>query len=124
MKRVLVLHQSLQLLPKTDMPARQACSMTQVFIDTMIVCSITGITIVMADMYVTEKVMHSPRYPLLISLVQSAQSLLQSAYFIRLFHHYWLVLLWRKCFYIFGERFICDVLSCCVCYCCLFRCRV
>ncbi|CAM5262500.1 transporter [Bacillus safensis FO-36b] [Bacillus safensis subsp. safensis] len=41
---------------KTDMPARQALvSMTQVFIDTMIVCSITGITIVMADMYVTEK---------------------------------------------------------------------
>lgn len=64
------------------MPARQALvSMTQVFIDTMIVCSITGITIVMADMYVTEKVMHSPRYPLLISLVQSAQSLWQSAYF-------------------------------------------
>ncbi|UYO36245.1 sodium:alanine symporter family protein [Bacillus zhangzhouensis] len=41
---------------KTDMPARQALvSMTQVFIDTMIVCSITGITIVMADMYTTEK---------------------------------------------------------------------
>ncbi|EKF35809.1 alanine/glycine:cation symporter family protein [Bacillus xiamenensis] len=37
---------------KTDMPARQALvSMTQVFIDTMIVCSITGITIVMANMY-------------------------------------------------------------------------
>ena len=43
---------------KTDMPARQALvSMTQVFIDTIIVCSITGITIVMADMYLTEKVM-------------------------------------------------------------------
>lgn len=41
---------------KTDMPARQALvSMTQVFIDTMVVCSITGITIVMADMYFTEK---------------------------------------------------------------------
>ncbi|ASN06904.1 alanine/glycine:cation symporter family protein [Virgibacillus necropolis] len=37
---------------KTDYPGRQALvSMTQVFIDTIIVCSITGITIVMADMY-------------------------------------------------------------------------
>ncbi len=37
---------------KTDVPARQALiSMTQVFIDTIIVCSITGITLVMADMY-------------------------------------------------------------------------
>lgn len=37
---------------KTDLPGRQALvSMTQVFIDTIIVCSITGITIVMADMY-------------------------------------------------------------------------
>ncbi|MGE6631723.1 alanine/glycine:cation symporter family protein [Bacillus sp. NPDC077027] len=41
---------------KTDMPARQALvSMTQVFIDTLIVCSITGITVVMANMYQTEK---------------------------------------------------------------------
>jgi AGCS family alanine or glycine:cation symporter len=39
---------------KTDVPARQALiSMTQVFIDTIIVCSITGITLVMADMYTT-----------------------------------------------------------------------
>ncbi|MBT2601358.1 MULTISPECIES: sodium:alanine symporter family protein [Oceanobacillus] len=39
---------------KTDYPGRQALvSMTQVFIDTIIVCSITGITIVMADMYGT-----------------------------------------------------------------------
>ncbi|MYL45774.1 amino acid carrier protein [Virgibacillus halodenitrificans] len=37
---------------KTDYPGRQALvSMTQVFIDTVIVCSITGITIVMANMY-------------------------------------------------------------------------
>ncbi|MFD2629397.1 alanine/glycine:cation symporter family protein [Oceanobacillus kapialis] len=37
---------------KTDLPGRQALvSMTQVFIDTIIVCSVTGITIVMADMY-------------------------------------------------------------------------
>jgi len=37
---------------KTDYPGRQALvSMTQVFIDTIIVCSITGITIVMANMY-------------------------------------------------------------------------
>ncbi|RDW17208.1 alanine/glycine:cation symporter family protein [Oceanobacillus chungangensis] len=37
---------------KTDYPARQALvSMTQVFIDTIIVCSITGITIVMAGLY-------------------------------------------------------------------------
>lgn len=37
---------------RTDVPARQALiSMTQVFIDTIIVCSITGITLVMADMY-------------------------------------------------------------------------
>ncbi|MGM7703352.1 alanine/glycine:cation symporter family protein [Pseudalkalibacillus sp. Hm43] len=37
---------------KTDFPARQALvSMTQVFIDTIIVCSITGITLVMGDMY-------------------------------------------------------------------------
>lgn len=36
---------------KTDYPGRQALvSMTQVFIDTIIVCSITGITIVMADL--------------------------------------------------------------------------
>src|SRR5690625_4389423 len=37
---------------KTDFPGRQALvSMTQVFIDTIIVCSITGITIVMGGMY-------------------------------------------------------------------------
>ncbi|UFU00008.1 sodium:alanine symporter family protein [Radiobacillus kanasensis] len=37
---------------KTDYPARQALvSMTQVFIDTILVCTITGVTIVMADMY-------------------------------------------------------------------------
>ncbi|WP_085993181.1 alanine/glycine:cation symporter family protein [Oceanobacillus senegalensis] len=37
---------------KTDYPGRQALvSMTQVLIDTIIVCSITGITIVMANMY-------------------------------------------------------------------------
>jgi AGCS family alanine or glycine:cation symporter len=39
---------------KTDFPARQALvSMTQVFIDTIIICSITGISIVMADQYST-----------------------------------------------------------------------
>ncbi|WP_027964064.1 alanine/glycine:cation symporter family protein [Halalkalibacillus halophilus] len=38
---------------RTDYPGRQALvSMTQVFIDTIVVCSITGITIVMADMYI------------------------------------------------------------------------
>ncbi len=31
--------------------------MTQVFIDTLIVCSITGISIVMGNMYLTEKTM-------------------------------------------------------------------
>ncbi|GAE94452.1 sodium/glycine symporter GlyP [Gracilibacillus boraciitolerans JCM 21714] len=37
---------------KTDYPARQALvSMTQVFFDTIIICSITGITIVMADQW-------------------------------------------------------------------------
>ncbi|WP_221568536.1 sodium:alanine symporter family protein [Alkalihalobacillus sp. TS-13] len=37
---------------RTDFPARQALvSMTQVFIDTIVVCSITGITLVMGDMY-------------------------------------------------------------------------
>ncbi|MGC8230276.1 alanine/glycine:cation symporter family protein [Pseudobacillus badius] len=37
---------------KTDMPARQALvSMTQVFIDTILICSITGLTIVMAGQY-------------------------------------------------------------------------
>ncbi|MGJ9384031.1 alanine/glycine:cation symporter family protein [Salipaludibacillus sp. CF4.18] len=37
---------------RTDYPGRQALvSMTQVFIDTIIVCSITGITIVMGNMY-------------------------------------------------------------------------
>ncbi len=37
---------------KTDFPARQALvSMTQVFIDTIIICSITGISIVMAGQY-------------------------------------------------------------------------
>ncbi|KMY53074.1 transporter [Bacillus sp. FJAT-27231] len=37
---------------KTDMPARQALvSMTQVFIDTIMICSITGLTIVMAGQY-------------------------------------------------------------------------
>ncbi|NPC91849.1 sodium:alanine symporter family protein [Bacillus sp. WMMC1349] len=41
---------------KTDMPARQALvSMTQVFIDTLVVCSITGISIIMGDMYTSEK---------------------------------------------------------------------
>ncbi|MFB5661438.1 alanine/glycine:cation symporter family protein [Alteribacillus sp. HJP-4] len=40
---------------KTDYPGRQALvSMTQVFIDTIIICSITGITLVMADMYTGE----------------------------------------------------------------------
>lgn len=37
---------------RTDYPGRQALvSMTQVFIDTILVCSITGITLVMADLY-------------------------------------------------------------------------
>lgn len=37
---------------KTDYPGRQALvSMTQVFIDTIIICSITGITIVMGGLY-------------------------------------------------------------------------
>jgi alanine or glycine:cation symporter, AGCS family len=37
---------------KTDYPGRQALvSMTQVFIDTILICSITGITIVMGDLY-------------------------------------------------------------------------
>ncbi|TFE01224.1 sodium:alanine symporter family protein [Jeotgalibacillus sp. R-1-5s-1] len=37
---------------KTDMPGRQGLvSMTQVLIDTLIICSITGITIVMAGLY-------------------------------------------------------------------------
>ncbi|WP_345242802.1 sodium:alanine symporter family protein [Pontibacillus salipaludis] len=37
---------------KTDYPGRQALvSMTQVFLDTILVCTITGLTIVMADMY-------------------------------------------------------------------------
>ncbi|WP_096185953.1 alanine/glycine:cation symporter family protein [Evansella halocellulosilytica] len=37
---------------KTDYPGRQALvSMTQVFIDTIVVCSITGIAIVMGDLY-------------------------------------------------------------------------
>jgi alanine or glycine:cation symporter, AGCS family len=37
---------------KTDYPGRQALvSMTQVFIDTVIICSITGITLVMGDLY-------------------------------------------------------------------------
>src|SRR5690625_4065832 len=37
---------------KTDYPGRQALvSMTQVFIDTLIVCTITGVTIVMAGQY-------------------------------------------------------------------------
>ncbi|ADH97805.1 alanine/glycine:cation symporter family protein [Salisediminibacterium selenitireducens] len=37
---------------KTDVPARQALvSMTQVFIDTIIVCTITGLALVMSQMY-------------------------------------------------------------------------
>ncbi|NDI35205.1 alanine/glycine:cation symporter family protein [Chengkuizengella sediminis] len=37
---------------KTDYPGRQALvSMTQVFIDTIIICSITGIALVMGDLY-------------------------------------------------------------------------
>jgi len=37
---------------KTDVPARQALiSMTQVFIDTIIVCTITGLALVIADLY-------------------------------------------------------------------------
>ncbi|MBY7144225.1 sodium:alanine symporter family protein [Virgibacillus sp. NKC19-3] len=37
---------------RTDIPARQALiSMTQVFIDTIIVCTITGLTLTMADLY-------------------------------------------------------------------------
>ncbi|WP_373893462.1 alanine/glycine:cation symporter family protein [Virgibacillus natechei] len=39
---------------KTDIPARQALiSMTQVFIDTIIVCTITGLTLTMANLYTT-----------------------------------------------------------------------
>ena len=37
---------------RTDMPGRQALiSMTQVFFDTMIICSITGVTIVMSGQW-------------------------------------------------------------------------
>ncbi|PLR96108.1 alanine/glycine:cation symporter family protein [Bacillus sp. T33-2] len=37
---------------KTDLPGRQALvSMTQVFIDTIVICSITGLTIVMGGLY-------------------------------------------------------------------------
>ncbi|WP_174732821.1 alanine/glycine:cation symporter family protein [Mesobacillus harenae] len=37
---------------KTDLPGRQALvSMTQVFIDTLVICSITGITLVMGGLY-------------------------------------------------------------------------
>src|SRR5699024_2524914 len=37
---------------RTDVPTRQALvSMTQVFIDTIVVCSITGVSLVMAGMY-------------------------------------------------------------------------
>ncbi|GEL08963.1 alanine/glycine:cation symporter family protein [Salisediminibacterium halotolerans] len=40
---------------KTDVPARQALvSMTQVFIDTIIVCTITGLALVMSEMYARE----------------------------------------------------------------------
>lgn len=39
---------------KTDLPGRQGLiSMTQVFFDTIIICSITGITIVMSGLYTT-----------------------------------------------------------------------
>src|SRR5699024_3611094 len=42
---------------KTDMPGRQALvSMTQVLIDTLIICSITGITIVMSGLWKEEGV--------------------------------------------------------------------
>ncbi|PSL48611.1 AGCS family alanine or glycine:cation symporter [Salsuginibacillus halophilus] len=40
---------------KTDVPARQALvSMTQVFIDTIIVCTVTGLALVMGHMYTQE----------------------------------------------------------------------
>ncbi|UCZ53048.1 sodium:alanine symporter family protein [Bacillus shivajii] len=40
---------------KTDIPARQALvSMTQVFIDTILVCTITGLALVMGQMYLVE----------------------------------------------------------------------
>ncbi|WP_100012509.1 alanine/glycine:cation symporter family protein [Lentibacillus sediminis] len=40
---------------RTDVPARQALiSMTQVFIDTIIVCTITGLTLTMANLYTTD----------------------------------------------------------------------
>lgn len=39
---------------RTDVPARQALvSMTQVFIDTIVVCTITGVSLTMADLYGT-----------------------------------------------------------------------
>ncbi|MBP1970728.1 AGCS family alanine or glycine:cation symporter [Virgibacillus natechei] len=39
---------------KTDIPARQALiSMTQVFIDTIIVCTVTGLALTMANLYAT-----------------------------------------------------------------------
>lgn len=46
---------------KTDMPGRQALvSMTQVLFDTLIVCSITGITIVMSGLYTVEGLEGAP----------------------------------------------------------------
>ncbi|RLQ82423.1 sodium:alanine symporter family protein [Planomicrobium sp. Y74] len=46
---------------KTDMPGRQALvSMTQVLFDTLIVCSITGITIVMSGLYTQEGLEGAP----------------------------------------------------------------
>ncbi|HSI68005.1 MAG TPA: sodium:alanine symporter family protein [Planococcus sp. (in: firmicutes)] len=46
---------------KTDMPGRQALvSMTQVFFDTLIVCSITGITIVMSGLYLDGDLQGAP----------------------------------------------------------------
>jgi alanine or glycine:cation symporter, AGCS family len=46
---------------KTDMPGRQALvSMTQVFFDTLIVCSITGLTIVMSGLYLDGDLQGAP----------------------------------------------------------------
>lgn len=86
---------------RTDYPGRQALvSMTQVFIDTIIVCSITGIVLVMGDLYTS-----GPDGAELTTLTfeaflgqTGALDRCHRTNIFRLLNYIRLVLLWRKMF--------------------------
>ncbi len=96
---------------KTDHPARQGLvSMTGTFIDTIIVCSITGIVLVMGFIMAgnsfggaTGAVLTTQVFRPVIARLWWLGRYIRD-YFLRLFHHSRLELLWRKMLYIFIRR--------------------